>query len=69
VVAIPPCGLKLALDMLYQFPTQEWPQRERLIFDTKGEISTFVRRVAPLHRKLAVFSPLLRIHTSFIPSS
>jgi len=53
----------------YQFPTQEWPLRERLTFDTKGEIIIFVERIAALPGGgLMLFSPSLRIHSSIIGS-
>jgi len=68
VVAIPPCGLKLPLDMLYQFPTQEWPQREWLTFDTKGEIILSVERFATLRRKTSSGPRPLLGHSFFILS-
>jgi len=53
-----------------QFPTQEWPQRERLTSETKGEIIIFVERIAALPGGgLMLFSPSLRIHSSFIIGS
>jgi hypothetical protein len=45
---------------------QGWPQRERLTFDTKGEIIIFVERVAALRRKRA--GSLALLAHSFIPS-
>jgi hypothetical protein len=53
-----------------QFPTQEGPQGERLTFDTKGEKIIFVERIAALPGGgLMMFSPSLRIHSSFIVGS
>jgi hypothetical protein len=53
-----------------QFPPQEWPQREPLTFDTKGEIIVFVEQIAALPGGgLMLFSPSLRIHSSFIIGS
>jgi hypothetical protein len=54
--------------MLYQFPTQEWPQREWLTFDTKGEIILSVERFATLRRKTSSGPRPLLGHSFFILS-
>ena len=55
---------------IYVSTTQEWPQRERLTFDTKGEIIIFIDWIAALPGGgLMLFSPSLRIHSSFIIGS
>jgi hypothetical protein len=50
-----------------QFPTGVC---QRLTFDTKGEIIIFVERIAALPGGgLMLFSPSLRIHSSFVIGS